>query len=548
MNNNGSADTIESLKAQVSELRAQHDADIAQHIADVEKMAHMSEIIRLDNIALFARKREQLSQRGAIGEQMSLFDEVELEHAISEEKAKAVEDKADGAKPFCKKAKSPNLVHDRFIESLPRDERKVDFPVAPIGSARIGYRVVTKLCYTPARYRVSVISYETRKLSDGTIVCMQPESDSMSVYQKAMADTSVVSHVISDKFLLSVPLYRQEQHLAMKGIRLSRQTMSNLIFSAADALSPVGDLMDAYVKAADCCRADETRLNIIEINGGKARIADPELTCMSYVWLFMTADGFRPCCCYHVGPGRQYHVASDYFGEAMDRRYLQTDDYGAYFGLKGVVNVPCWSHIRRRFFAASQAGRKDYVSASSNIVAMIDRMFHEERLVLESLKGREGEKGYFGLRKAAREDRVRPLMEAVMKEIESLSAETLPKSLLGGAVAYAMSLKDHVYSFFGDGRLQLTNNDAERDGIKPLVIGRKNWLFSNTVRGAEVSCLMYSLVETARQNGLDPELYIDWLLRELPYRETKGFPYSDYLPWSDKVPDGVRAKKKSNHE
>lgn len=527
MENKAQEERILALEAQVAALTKQHEQD-------QNEIKYLKELLGLRNAMLFAKKREKVADG-----QMTLFDDVEL----TQEEAKA-EEKLESVRAHTRKVKNKNAVN--LTANLPLKVETVDFDNPDPASVHIGYKSVRKLVHKPEEYYILETRYETRKIEneygETKFITTAPDTIDDSAMANTMVDNSVVSHVIYNKCVMSLPLYRQEQDLSRKGIGLSRQTMSNEIYKAAKALTPVVNLITDYIKSADNNRADETPLNIIEINGEKARLADSSKTKNSYVWVFMTAEGYHPAFRYLVGPSRKKEVAINFYS-GCGHRYLQTDDYDAYFSLENITNVPCFSHIRRRFFKATKVGRHDYTTESGKLLSIIDEMFHAEHKILDDLKSKEGSAEYYELRKKARELTVRPLMESFFKECRRVEPFVLPKSLLATAIGYALELEDYAYNFFKDGRLVLTNNDAERNGIKSLVIGRKNWLFSNTVKGAEVTCSMYSLVETAMFNNLNPEKYLTYLLEHLPYQEKEGFDYSVYLPWSKSIPEEIKYQK-----
>ena len=532
MENKSQKEIIAALEAQVQALLKQHEEDELRHRKDQERIAYLQELISMRTRTIFAKKAEQSS-----GEQLSLFDDIELAHCEA-----VLEEKIEHVKAHDRKPKRKDLVNSG---SLPVVTETYDFESPAEGSVHIGYKTVRKLIHKPEEFYILEQRYETRKIEDeyGTvIISTAPENLTDDAFSDTMIDTSVVSHVIYSKTVMALPLYRQEQDLARKGINLSRQTMSNAVFKAYDAIKPVTDLIADYIIKADNCRADETRLNIIGLNGDKARLANPDSAKTSYVWLYMTATGYHPAYCYRVGPSRKYSVPAAFFGTGTDR-YLQTDDYGAYFRLENVINVPCWAHIRRYFVTAQKSGRHDYQTFSGKMIAMIDTMFKAEDIILSDLSSMKEDEKYYIARCNARKRTVKPIMESIYKELDAIKDSVLPKSLLAKAVNYALDLKEDIFHFFDDGRLTLTNNQAEREGIKPLVIGRKNWMFSDTVKGAEVTCGMYSLIETALHNNLNPEKYVSWLLGSLPYQERKDFDYTIYLPWSESIPDDIKLNK-----
>ena len=143
---------------------------------------------------------------------------------------------------------------------------------------------------------------------------------------------------------------------------------------------------------------------------------------------------------------------------------------------------------------------------------------------------------------------VKPKLDEFFGYVESIAAEVSEKSFFGTSVTYALSMQDDRMAYLMDGRLTLSNNACKRKARKPFVIGRKNWLFANTRKGGNVSCAMYALAKTAIYNGPDVWAYMKWLLSKLPHKTKECFVNSDYLSWSDKVPDWVREEKKSGKE
>jgi len=206
--------------------------------------------------------------------------------------------------------------------------------------------------------------------------------------------------------------------------------------------------------------------------------------------------------------------------------YLHTDGYEGYHRLPdGIVVVGCWAHARRKFVeAVDSLPKADQENAEANKgITFIDRMFRLEH-----------EWGDQGLepetRKKMRESQARPVMEAFYEWVILNNKTAMPKSKLGQALSYALSQRKYLERYLLDGRLEISNNRAERS-IKPFVIGRKNWLFSNTACGAKTSAMYYSLIETAKENGLNPFDYLTQVFRQAPNRYI-GKCYDDLLPWN----------------
>ena len=265
----------------------------------------------------------------------------------------------------------------------------------------------------------------------------------------------------------------------------------------------------------------------------------------SYVWVFMTGEGYRPALWYALGPGRNAGIPKEFLAGGPEGRYLQTDGYEGYYGLEGITNVCCLAHIRRKLYDASKVGDRDMVGNAGTAVSKIDLIFREDTLIREELRPTEGSRGYYGERLRLRKERITPLLDDFYSFLEGLFPDGGKKAgrmMFEKAACYALKLKPFMYNFLLDGRLSLSNNDAER-AVKPYVLGRKNWLFSDTGEGAKATCLMYSVCESATRNGLDAERYFAWLFRNLPEPTpfNKDFDYTPYLPWSDSIPDEIKA-------
>jgi hypothetical protein len=217
--------------------------------------------------------------------------------------------------------------------------------------------------------------------------------------------------------------------------------------------------------------------------------------------------------------------------------FLHVDGYAGYKKLEdqGVTIVECWGHARRKFFDALKALKKDdRANAAANIgLEYCDKLFALER------KFDELELNY-DERARRRETQSKPVAEAFFKWAESMLPKILPKSKLGQAVIYAVNQRPWLMNFLLDGRLELSNNRAERT-IRPFTVGRKNWLFSYCVRGAKASAIAYSIIETAQANGLVPFMYLSYLFQTLPNIPKDQF--SSCLPWDSVVQEICRVPK-----
>ena len=333
--------------------------------------------------------------------------------------------------------------------------------------------------------------------------------------QDFYAAPEAVAYIAVQKFVMGSPLYRQEQEWNRQGLMLSRQTMSNWLIYCSDNWGlPVYLALKAEEMKHDLLHADETELQVLHETNRTAQQK-------SYMWLYRTSgDAEHPIVLYDYAPGRGQEYPNAFL-EGF-HGYLQTDGYSGYHGLKGVTHVGCWARARRKFDEACRAMPKGKRSPTAEQgVAYCTQLFELEK-EFRDLTPEE--------RKKQRLERGKPILDAMLAWANTRNAA--PKSALGKALTYLKNQWPYLNSYLLDGRIELSNNRAERS-IKPFVISRKNFLFANTARGAKSSAVIFSLIETAKENGLDPYRYLTWVFTEAP-RLSQSDPgwASKLLPWN----------------
>ena len=341
----------------------------------------------------------------------------------------------------------------------------------------------------------------------------------------SLASPSAVAYIIDQKYGSGMPLYRIERDLKYKGVNLSRQTISNwVIYCAENFLSGIYSLMITYLLMEFVLHADETTLQVLHEKGKAA-------ASKSYEWVYRTS-GFAShrIVIYEYQPSRDAKYPKKFLKDFIG--FLHTDGYQGYHDLPGVVVVGCWAHVRRYWENLYNTLPKDTRANSSAARALkyIGELFDFERAFSDLLP----EERY-----RRRLEKSKPVAEAFFSWASTLYA--LPESLMGKAVTYSLSQREYLMNVFLDGRLELSNNRCERS-VKPFVMGRKAWLFSNTPNGADASSVMFSLMETARENGLKPYEYIKYLLEKLPTAKTSEL--ERFLPWNESLPDYCRMPAK----
>ena len=339
-----------------------------------------------------------------------------------------------------------------------------------------------------------------------------------TAFPGSLASPSAVAHIMYEKYVQGCPLYRQEKDMERMGFALSRQTMANWVISGACLLDRVYLRLQERLLSQDILHADETVLQVLNEPGRPP-------TARSFMWLYRTGRYAPAIVLYDYQPTRGREHPAKYLKDFKGT--LHVDGYAGYEKLPHITLSGCWSHARRKFVDAlallPAQKRAEGGTKAHEGLAFCDRLFAIERELHEATPEE---------RRDGREQRSRPVLEAFRTWLDATSLNALPKSALGEAVTYCVRQWHKLTAFLADGRLEIDNNRAERS-IKPFVTGRKNWLFANTPTGADASATVYSIVETARENGLDPLKYLTFLFEELPLIGTSPDKLLDnLLPWA----------------
>lgn len=458
----------------------------------------------LEQIRLGRHRGFGASSEKSVYNQPGLFDEAEAS-ANDEEPAPGL---IEVEKHYRKTRRAagdrlPKALPIEIIEyELPEDERGC--PECGQAMHVMGHESRRELAIIPAQVKIvehrraaySCRHCEKHNLHVPILKATLPEP----VIKGSFVAPEAVAHIMTQKFVMGVPLYRQEQELARNGIKLSRQTMSNwLIRCAEDWLAPVYGHLKTGLLEQRVLHADETSLQVLR-EPGKA----PQSK--SYMWLYRTGrETPHPIVLYEYQSSRRAEHPKEFLKDF--KGYLHTDGYNGYHDLSGdIVVVGCWAHLRRKFDEALKALPANNRAESSALRGkqFCDRLFKIER-GLDDLAPAE--------RYHERQKNVKPLITKFYAWLNTLNV--LPQAGIGKAVGYALSQQKYLEHYLLDGQLEISNNRAERS-IKPFVIGRKNWLFANTPKGAAASAIVYSIMETAKENGLNPYLYLTYIFKTAP--------------------------------
>jgi len=403
----------------------------------------------------------------------------------------------------------PTLPRKEVIVRLPADEQVCDFCQGPMHV--MGQEEREELELIPAH--VQVTRYVREKYGcrcceqHGTVSSVKVAPPVPALFAKSYATPSLVAQIIINKFQFALPLYRQEALFAGLDILLSRQTQSQWLLRVAECLKPLRALMHAALLAQDVIFADETTLNVLGQENSQ-----------SYMWLYGTGRDVR-----NREDTTPHLVLYDY----QDSRSGQCPaaflaGYTGYHSTEAKL-VGCMAHARRKFEEAQRAHPNAKVGKAVWALTHIQKLYRIEK----ACAGKPADEVY-----RRRQSESKPLMEELCEWLAK--TQVLPKGYLGKAIGYCQKQWPKLMRYLEDGRLGIDNNRAER-AIKPFVIGRKNWLFNNTEAGAHASALLYSLVESARINGLNQYDYLHALLTALKSPDA-DIDWEALLPWKITLP------------
>lgn len=489
------------------------------------------------HLLLEERRLARLKQYGTSSErsdslQLHLFNEAEVESgeepAEEEASVQTVTYERRKKQPGQREAMLEHLPVERIEYHLPDEERVCKC----CGGAmhEMSEETRRELKHIPAQtivvehvqYIYGCRTCERNQIEPPVVKAPMPRP----AFPGSLASASMVAHIMSKKFVEGMPLYRQEQQLNRQGLDLSRQTLANwVILGATRWLSLVYGMLHEALLACKYLHADETTLQVLHEPG---READSK----SYMWLYRSSRDGPAIVLYDYQETRAKEHPKNFLKGF--KGYLHVDGYPGYHDVENAKLVGCWSHARRAFdkaLKALPAEEQKKLTAVRTGLEYCNKLFKIER----GFKDATPEE-----RRKGREEQSRPVLDAFSAWLQEQSTQVLPKSALGKAVTYCLNQWGKLIMFLEDGNLELDNNRAERS-IKPFVIGRKAWLFNNTPRGARASAITYSLVETAKENGLNPYLYLTYLFEQLPNVQTDD-PESlgTLLPWSEQLPEQLR--------
>lgn len=364
---------------------------------------------------------------------------------------------------------------------------------------------------------------------EGTEATIRSAPMRKPILRNSLASPSALADVLSKKYVLGLPLYRQEQDWKRYGLDFGRHTLANWVIRGSQKyLSHLYEAMKMQLLTQAVLHADETEVQVLREPNRAAQSK-------SYMWLFRSGSVGPPCVLYRYQDTRSGTVAKDFL--AGFTGFLHTDGYAGYNRVcegEKITQVGCWAHARRKYDEALKALPKEAQVKADHIkrgLGYCNTLFQIEA----DAKGRNPEE-----RQRYRQQYAAEKLDEYFDWVRQMEETVLPKSLLGKAITYSKNQEQSLRAYLLDGRLEISNNRAERS-IKPFVLGRKNWLFTNSAKGAEASAVVYSIAETAKENGLVPFEYFKYLFEILPNMDCSNMEAMErLLPWSKALPEQCR--------
>lgn len=402
------------------------------------------------------------------------------------------------------------------------------------------YKVVKKetvkyLKFVPARFEV--IEESTYAYSCPKCGAMKRPEKTPPLLKGSVATPSLVAGIMNAKYVNGMPLARQEREFARYDLNLSTKTMANWSILCADRyLQPVYELMKEEFLRSRYAHGDETRVQVIDEPNQKG-------STQNWMWVYLTdeySESPRMVLFQYERTRAGYHPA-EFLGEQF-RGYFTCDGYQAYHNLpEGITVTGCMAHARRRFDEALTVLKKDFTKEQLKETTAYQAMGRIGMLykIEEMCRDKTPEERYY-----ERQKQSKPLLEAFFEWMRTLEDCVDRSSKIGEAVLYALNQEQYLKQYLEDGHLSIDNTAAER-AIKNFAVGRRNWLFSKSIRGAQASAV-YSLTETALLNGKKPYNYLTYVLESM--KNLGAFPSKEevlkLLPWSDSLPDDCHSKLK----
>ena len=437
--------------------------------------------------------------------QLPLFNEAEvLVDSKPKVKIKGKKKKSGVRKPLPKSLEREEKIYDL-------DEAQKTCSNDSCELKQIGEVTNEQLKFIPASIKVikhRCYKYACPKCNKYVVTATKPKDP----IPKSIASPELLSYISVSKYADGLPLYRLSQMFNRLDIKISRANMANWMIKCGALIQPLINLMQDNIYTQPCINIDETTLQVLNEHGKKAHSK-------SYMWVMRAANIIL----FNYDPSRGQKVAEKLL--ANYNLAIMCDGYGGYdsaVAKNKITRLGCWAHARRYFIKVTDQGEN---KNAQNMIELIGQLYGIEKKI------RENNYKPDKIKEVRTEQSIRILKE-IRQQLDDTLHTTTPSGLMGKALGYLHNQWPNLTGYTENGNYPIDNNAAE-NAIRPFVIGRKNWLFANSVRGAKASANLYSIIETAKAHKLNPEEYLTNIYRQLPNADTIE-EIEKLLPWNFK--------------
>lgn len=521
--------TIKNLNALLEAANRREEEHLAREQEHEEREKVMQEQIDYLTKKYFGKSSEKRDDD--FPGQMNLFNEAEA----CKDEVRPDEKDLISVPAHTRKKKSTladkfaNLPKEKAYLDVPEEDRvckKCNTPLEKIGEEYVR----TEIEFIPAKLKLVEyysINYGCPKCKVGAGVPYIVKGNSSHPHMMhGMASASTVAWCMYQKYANSLPLYRQERDFKMYGADISRGTIANwIILNAKEFFAPMCDMFQRKLVAGRYAMADETPLQVLKEDGRRAETK-------SYMWVFRTGEfDEQHIVLFHYSKTRAGETAKDFLDGFHG--FIMTDGYGGYNKLKDCIRTSCWAHVRRYLIDAIPKGKQyDMEQPAVQGLAYVDKLFALEKTIHEKSHS-------FDAIKKSRLKKEGPVLDALWEWLDKQTA--IRGSRFDKALTYIRNRKPFLVTYLEDGGCSFSNNTSERS-CKAFVTGRKNWLFSDTEDGADASALVYSMVETAKANGVDVYHYLKYLLDMAPQATMSDEELEKFAPWNPEVKEEIERR------
>lgn len=503
---------IRSLR-QIIEEKSEHEKVLQEQIDYLTKK-------------LFGSSSEK--KAAEIPGQLNLFNEAEQE----QDPAFVEEEETTTVKSHTRKKKATHADTFKGIKVnkivIPLSEEDKVCPVCGTQMERIGEEYIRRdLIFIPARCEINEYYSENygcpnckQGLGDTEKPVIVKTQAPAALIDRSFASSSTVAWTVYQKFANAIPLYRQEKDWMQYGAAISRTTLASwIIYCSEHFFQPLYDYFHRELLKRSFAMADETRIQVLHEPG-----REPQT--QSFMWVFRNGeDGLPKIILFNYSPTRNGDNAAEFLKGFQG--YLETDGYQGYNKVPSIKRCSCWAHIRRYFVDAIPKGKQlDFRQPAVQGVRYCDQLFQLEELIDKRSAG-DHEK-----RRLLRLEKEKPVLKAFWSWLDE--QHPVRNSRMDKAVTYVQNRRDSAETYLEDGRCSFSNNLSE-NAIRPFTVGRKNWLFSSTVDGANASAVTYTMVEMAKAHDLNIYEYLKYVLDQRPDSTWSDEQLSQLAPWSEKL-------------